>query len=857
MNAVSARTIHIATFEHSGDNVVKAQELSVEDLIRLLTGEPELVTEGATKESGEAWSPVKYRTGTRSAAGVEALSAIAFDFDKGRDGQAGLTADDCNDLFDWLADTRWLFASHNSFTSGDYHPREKLRIVLFFDRDVTPEEYKRIWPALAAQMPVPPDPSCKNVDRIYFSPRIPAKHRAVYQADKGGTEFVEVDKILKKPTLGISLNNVKEPEFKSEEDLLKELETTKSKQETLNRVSFTLGKRLGEVGGTLNAAALDQGWAKCRAALERNKASEPVKDWAKAEAWCTRGMRQGHEAGSAERKDQGGIPEDFVPNEKQTKTATKILADAIKELREDATKLFERAYLVGRYVPHVLSQERAETALFNAAVMESKKGQQKTGFITASEATLKIQAGLSRGALNPAFVAKNENWAKHILKDENGIQSCEEAACAIFESHPELECVLRWNVRVGGPVLESAPPWPTHKKDFPQPLDEDDRYAAGAWVAKLMGNRPLKNATRVHRALKSAARAHEYDPFQEWLEALVWDGVPRLDTWLVRHAGVKDTRYTHVVSSKFVISAVARTYRPGCKVDYVLVLVGVKQGERKSTVFEALCGREYFCADVGSIDRPDASIALEKFVMVEMPEMANLDRKGVEEVKRWISNNAEFLRGAYKEDARAILRRAVIGASTNVAQFLRDETGNRRFWPCEVGELDIEGLVEERPQLWAEAVHRYKAGEAWWPNAEEDALCREVQEHHLDQDDLAEDLEYFYQPFRAGGLATGETVTPIDEQLDPESKLFRWVAVGQVYQLLGLSKTNSHDQLRVKKLARLMKWRKGSRGLKNGMKVKTFESEKFAHGDENAPTLVRSRNRQEPPFEGGGSQKSK
>lgn len=821
LTQVAVRTVHISHFENSYDNVVKAHNIKLSEFVDLLTRDPSF---GNTKEEGEMWSPAKYSGDVRKKADIVSVSCLPLDFDKGIDGEPGLTEEDEKKLFAWLSREGYYFVCHTSFSSGFVAPRRKLRVVLFFERNVLPQEYNSLWDAVVEQLPVKPDRARRDYSGNYYSPRIPEEHKDLYEAFADGERLLRPEDFAKSVRMFETLNATK-----AKQDQLERVVLAAEKHTELNGSSHSQGMTAAH-RGEAEAAASDRIWKNCKAALERNTTSEPVKDWAKAERDCRKAVADGYRRVREELKEksviaQGEAP-DYVAEPGHMDKAEAVLAKAVKVLKKDLTQVFGRAKAVGRFTPHIISTERATRELFEAylSVNKDRAGDRDASgqFLGGAEVQARIDTGIAKGAADPAYVRGRTGWSKGLLMDENGPQCCEENAKYILARHPELEGKLRWNVRKGAAVLLGEAPW-EHKPvdEYPTTITEDDGYSIGVWLAKNMGNRPLKSARKAYAALKAAAHEDEFDPFQDWLETLKWDGTPRLDTWLIDHAQSEDTAYTRLVSSKFVLQAVARTYEPGCKVDHVLVLIGTQQGEGKSAVLEALCGKEYFCSDVGDIHKPESSLLLEKYVIVEMPELAGLDKRAAEDVKRYISNNSEELRAAYRMDPKQIVRRAIIGGTTNVRECLRDETGGRRFWPVEVfGSLDIAAVIENKPQLWAEAVSRYKSGEAWWPKGEEVALCETVQEQHLDEDDLAEDLEILEFPVTLAWL-TEKNLKPIDGQVD-ERNVFRWVTVAQVYALLGMDKNSRTDQFRVKGLARLLKWKKASRKV-GGYKMKVFE----------------------------------
>ena len=795
-----SQTIRFSLFSSAADNQPKTQELPLGSFIESLTGEPELSDQ---KESGEAWSPAFYPDGaTRRKENVSGLSCLGLDFDRGRDGQKGLDDLDSEALFEWLADKQLLFVAHNSYSSGAVYPREKLRLVLFFDRVVSPTEYKQIWEGVYSELPVKPDKACSDATRIYFSPRIPPAHKKYYQANTDGTKLLEVSRYIKKLP---SLNEARE-----QRDWRQELRTTKEKHNTLVRAAWWFGCEGARLGFSEDRT-IAFAWEECQRELEKN--SEPVKDWAAAEKTC----RTQAKAGFAQEKQQADLTtaavESFKPTEKMTAAATAALRKEIKLVESDYGQLSNASYRLGRYCPHVLATEHVKKELFKAAT-QSDRGGGADGFVTATEANAAIDSGVAKGQKNPLFIYPG--WKSQLIVDaEKGtLLICDENAGLVFARHPETEGLLRWNVRKGKPFFCYAPPWPTHKTEFPAPVEDVDALDAGRWLAKQLG-RPLASMERTLNALNTVAQRNTWDPFLEWLESLRWDGQARLDSWLHKVTGVEDNPYHRLVGSKWVLSAVARTLTPGCDAQHVLVLVG-KQGIGKSRAFRELCGSEFFCSNIGDINKEDAIFNLEKYVIVELAELAAFRRAEMETIKRFISDSSEDLRRKYARNSSEIVRRAIFGGSTNVKEFLNDPTGNRRFWPvlCR-GELDLNWLHENRSQLWAEAYERVRRGEQWWPDSIQKLLCADGIDMYVDTDELVNELEFFRCEFKQWPLHVQGEVGLLDGQLDTTTRRFKWVTVKQVHLIAGTDAASRADQMRVAKMCTQLGWEKSVRLINN------------------------------------------
>jgi len=216
----------------------------------------------------------------------------------------------------------------------------------------------------------------------------------------------------------------------------------------------------------------------------------------------------------------------------------------------------------------------------------------------------------------------------------------------------------------------------------------------------------------VGRAVQAVAEERKYHPVREYLQKLRWDSTARLDTWLTEYLGVKPSNYTAAVGSRWIISAVARIYRPGAKADCCMVLEG-PQGVKKSTALKVLAG-DWFADEMPELGSKDAAIQTSGVWIIEFSELDTLKRSEWGRVKAFISRSTDRYRPPYAKRAIDLPRQCVFAGSVNHDTWNPDETGGRRFWPVVCGEIDIRGLEENRDQLWAEALLRYRDGAAWW-----------------------------------------------------------------------------------------------------------------------------------------------
>lgn len=260
--------------------------------------------------------------------------------------------------------------------------------------------------------------------------------------------------------------------------------------------------------------------------------------------------------------------------------------------------------------------------------------------------------------------------------------------------------------------------------DGARALMDDDYTAVSAALSRSYG--VGFSLPQVQQAISSLARESSYHPIKDWLGGLDHDGTARLDTWLSDYLGAEDTPYTRGIGRLFLIGMVARVMRPGCKFDYTLILEG-NQGIRKSTACKVLAGEKFFTDSLPPIREGSKDLAshLAGKWLVEVAEMSAASRADTEALKAFLTRTHETYRPAYGRNEITQPRQCVLVGTTNRSEYLRDSTGDRRFWPVKCGvngePCDIDGLSSVRDQLFAEAYLAFLDGEAWWPSRDFEA----------------------------------------------------------------------------------------------------------------------------------------
>jgi predicted P-loop ATPase len=215
------------------------------------------------------------------------------------------------------------------------------------------------------------------------------------------------------------------------------------------------------------------------------------------------------------------------------------------------------------------------------------------------------------------------------------------------------------------------------------------------------------------RVIKDAARVNEFHPVIDYLDGLKWDGVERIDKWLTTYAGAEESEYTKAVGELVLIAAVRRIKHPGCKFDELVVLEASQGTDRSTAVATLAVNPDWFSDDL-PLNASSSQKVIEQLQgkwIIEAAELSGMRKADVEHLKAFLSRQYDRSRMAYGRLVKEAPRQCVIIGTTNASRYLKDTTGNRRYWPVAVKRFDTTALKRDRDQLWAEAVVRERLGE--------------------------------------------------------------------------------------------------------------------------------------------------
>lgn len=299
------------------------------------------------------------------------------------------------------------------------------------------------------------------------------------------------------------------------------------------------------------------------------------------------------------------------------------------------------------------------------------------------------------------------SWMGLLEMNKNQYESTVNNVAIILEHDPLLKRRIKFNTFSGRSIVSDALPWNKEKRerDWNDMDDSGLRYYLEKYY-KITGVQKIADGLAVH------FNSHSFHPVRDYLNSLEWDGIPRLDYLLIDYLGAPDTPYHRVVMRIHLAAAVARVMIPGFKYDSMLSFTGA-QGIGKSTFIRVLAKDQWFSDSLTTVQGKEAYEQLQGVWLLEIAEMMATKKAEQEAIKLFLSKTEDIYREAYGRRTVKRPRQCVFFATTNDMHFLRDRTGDRRYWPVQCNQDRIKKclfteLPDEVDQVWAEAVEEYK-----------------------------------------------------------------------------------------------------------------------------------------------------
>jgi hypothetical protein len=743
----------ISYFHHAGDNTPAHSDVPWDVLansLRDIRSAPCTLANCKRSEcphkNGPAWSCARYRDGAkRGLSGVVDVHALIVDLDH-------VPADDLDTVLGNLAVFKCIIHASHSDSPTD----RCLRLIFDLSRPVLAGEWYRFWEQAVQELGLPADKQVKDPSRLYYLPSRPSD---ACETAFDGTGFawaeieggvLDVDAILGRapeaPAYEIN-NDFEIPEF-----------TGAPSQAKLEDAINALAKSWPKTGRNtcqlaLCGALARAGWpvelitdfveAVCelahpgngdrvkrakaaRASVAKVQSGELVAGWPTVEEFVDPdAVREAMDAlGMGGPKHDQSFVDSFKVFAQPAANAVTVSRDEIQSTLEAARKRLRRS----SNPKNITDGKLIGRALDGKPFTEHSDDDPEQAFEAAVRA-------ITRNAPRGASTIILAEYLARSRPDKTVDELCEiieKARDHNVQEHqaalPPDEFVLEYNgPKMGKPVSGAQHNFDialrrlgvefyydafARRKIMERTLDSIlyREVVEDSVVDDLMFEIETKfdffpPKDKFYAYCGVASRRNSFHPVQDYLDGLpAWDGESRSETWLIKYGGAPDTAYVRAVSRLVLVAAVRRVRQPGCKFDEMVILES-PQGAGKSTAIKTLCPNQDWFADNFHLNG-DTKKMIEQTQgkwIVEAGELKGMSAHDQNALKAYLSSTCDEARMAYAREAQRLPRQFIIIGTTNDTQYLKDHTGDRRYWPIKVGVFDVEGLALVRDQLWAEA----------------------------------------------------------------------------------------------------------------------------------------------------------
>lgn len=334
------------------------------------------------------------------------------------------------------------------------------------------------------------------------------------------------------------------------------------------------------------------------------------------------------------------------------------------------------------------------------------------------------------GAQQEAGEAPDLDWISRVTTDSNGrFEKTINNMVLVLENDPLLKGKIVTDEFASCGMVVGRLPWGEDGALKRRWKDSDD----ASFYRYMEAFYGLTGRDKLDNALLIVSSQNRINDVKCYLQGLTWDGVRRIDTLLHDYLGAEDNAYTQAVMRKSLCAAVARAVTGGVKYDYMPIFVG-PQGIGKST-FLSVLGKEWFSDSLTTFEGKEAAELIQGTWINEVGELTAFTKQETQVIKQFLSKTDDIYRAAYGRRTEKYPRRCVFFGTSNDAEFLKDTTGNRRFWPVDVGMHPAkksiwEDLPGEVDQIWAEAYVYWQLGEPLYLSGEAEKMALEAQERH-------------------------------------------------------------------------------------------------------------------------------